>query len=133
MKAKDIINFFKQWRANKNFFSPCSLEDQTLCSAISSSIPILFKHIPKAPIEPTQKGTNIRWKCPTCGKRHKNKKKPNYCSHCGQAIDWTEDRCRIKERVMEVESIDKLLSEAAIRSHPDLTPPRKHNQSENEI
>ena len=30
------------------------------------------------------------WRCPRCGKRYRNSYQLNYCSDCGQAIDWSE-------------------------------------------
>lgn len=30
------------------------------------------------------------WCCPRCGKRYRNSYQWNYCSDCGQAIDWSD-------------------------------------------
>lgn len=30
------------------------------------------------------------WRCPRCGKSHINNSPRNYCSNCGQKIDWSK-------------------------------------------
>lgn len=53
------------------------------------AIDALEKQIPKEPI--TYKGTNGA-DCPCCGARVRGIKEPwgNWCSKCGQKLDWSE-------------------------------------------
>lgn len=52
----------------------------------------LQKQIPKKPTEKYNHGNFvIDWLCPSCGRFHRNDYPLEYCSHCGQAIDWGED------------------------------------------
>lgn len=37
-------------------------------------------------IDGGRRGNRIDWKCPRCGRRYTSFE--NYCSKCGQAIDW---------------------------------------------
>lgn len=37
------------------------------------------------------------WYCPRCGEQHKNLYPLNYCSNCGQRIDWSDYNHHKKE------------------------------------
>lgn len=62
---------------------PCTDSLEILHMAVSA----LSKQIPKKPI--TYKGTN-RADCPLCGATVRGIKEPfgDWCSKCGQALDW---------------------------------------------
>ena len=41
------------------------------------------------------------WICPTCGRTHINNYPLNYCSECGQKIDWSDYKKYLKEGEQE--------------------------------
>lgn len=48
-----------------------------------------------SPMKPKNKNIDedvryTNWYCPRCGEQHRNLYPLNYCSHCGQAIDWSD-------------------------------------------
>ena len=53
----------------------------------------LEKQIPEKPIPADEQ--NIRYSmnyiCPECGKRFSGTGIADYCYHCGQALDWSEE------------------------------------------
>lgn len=50
------------------------------------------KASPKKPIEAdaSEENSYCAWLCPTCGRTHINNYPLNYCSDCGQKIDWSD-------------------------------------------
>lgn len=55
------------------------------------AVAAMRKQIPKKPV--TYTGTN-RADCPVCGETVRGINKPfgNYCSGCGQALDWSDEQ-----------------------------------------
>lgn len=49
------------------------------------------KATPKKPTEAdaSEENSYCAWLCPTCGRTHINNYPLNYCSDCGQKIDWS--------------------------------------------
>lgn len=61
----------------------------TICKdADRIKLEALEKQIPKKPLEDRMIQTGY-WDCPIC--RHLVDMSANYCEHCGQALDWTEE------------------------------------------
>lgn len=50
------------------------------------------KATPKKPTEAdaSEENSYCAWLCPTCGRTHINNYPLNYCSDCGQKIDWSD-------------------------------------------
>lgn len=48
------------------------------------------KEKPKKVIEATAYGTTRASKCPICNKRYSRAHKKEYCSNCGQKLDWKD-------------------------------------------
>lgn len=48
----------------------------------------LEKQIPKKLTDKNETDYCIDWVCPNCEKFHRNETRLNYCSECGQKIDW---------------------------------------------
>lgn len=54
---------------------------------------LIEKATPKKPIlgHADKDLSYYEWNCPTCDEFHMSHVIEKYCSHCGQAIDWSED------------------------------------------
>ena len=67
--------------------------DEKRKTAINNAISALEKQIPKKPIEDGYYGEQCV--CPNCGSNVINEADNdcqfNYCYHCGQALDWSDD------------------------------------------
>ena len=64
--------------------------DRYITYAITLAIEALDKQIPKKPIEPFAFSDDIRaGLCPFCNEGVNEEM--NFCSYCGQAIDWEEN------------------------------------------
>ena len=48
------------------------------------------KQKPMKPAEADDREGCVTWMCPACERVHFTEWKTNYCSECGQKIDWTE-------------------------------------------
>lgn len=60
--------------------------------AIKSGLAALEKQIPKKPNELDIDNSGIcDWTCGTCGRFHRNDFVLNFCSECGQAIEWSDE------------------------------------------
>ena len=53
---------------------------------------LIEKATPKKPTEAdaSEENSYCAWLCPTCGRTHINNYPLNYCSDCGQKIDWSD-------------------------------------------
>lgn len=53
---------------------------------------IIERDKPKKPTEAniSEKNSYCCWLCPTCGRTHINDSPLNYCSDCGQKMDWDD-------------------------------------------
>ena len=62
-------------------------------ASFKTAVEALEKQIPKKPI-PTEE-QDIRYVmnyiCPSCGKHFSGTGIANYCYHCGQALDWSDN------------------------------------------
>ena len=57
------------------------------------------KATPKKPTEAdaSEENSYCAWLCPTCGRTHINNYPLNYCSDCGQKIDWSDYEKYLRE------------------------------------
>lgn len=53
---------------------------------------LVEKATPKKPTEAdvSEQNSYCAWLCPTCGRTHINNYPLNFCSDCGQKIDWSD-------------------------------------------
>lgn len=63
------------------------------------------KATPKKPTEAdaSEENSYCAWLCPTCGRTHINNYPLNYCSDCGQKIDWSDYEKYLREGEQEGE------------------------------
>lgn len=54
----------------------------------------LEKQIPKKPIKSDRQEIRytLTYDCPTCGRQFTGTGFADYCYHCGQALDWGDDK-----------------------------------------
>lgn len=54
----------------------------------------LEKQIPKKPIKSDRQEIRytLEYDCPTCGRSFTGTGFADYCYHCGQALDWSDDK-----------------------------------------
>lgn len=52
---------------------------------------LVDKATPKKPIIIPNNMNLLAYRCPVCVKRTYTNFRKNYCSECGQALDWSED------------------------------------------
>ena len=54
----------------------------------------LEKQIPKKPIKSDRQEIRytLTYDCPTCGRQFTGTGFADYCYHCGQALDWSDDK-----------------------------------------
>ena len=54
----------------------------------------LEKQIPKKPIKSDRQEIRytLEYNCPTCGRSFTGTGFADYCYHCGQALDWGDDK-----------------------------------------
>lgn len=64
---------------------------------------IVKKETPKKPTEAdvSEENSYCAWLCPTCGRTHINNYPLNYCSDCGQKIDWSDYEKYLREGEQE--------------------------------
>ena len=62
--------------------------------AIMLAIEALEKQIPKKPIKSDRQEIRytLEYDCPTCGRSFTGTGFADYCYHCGQALDWSDDK-----------------------------------------
>lgn len=79
-RAKYILTLSEKEKKELNMLEPI----------YKTAVSALEKQIPQKPI--TYKGTNCA-DCPICGARVRGIDKPfgNWCSKCGQALDWRKE------------------------------------------
>lgn len=60
---------------------------------------LIEKATPKKPTEADayEENSYCAWLCPTCGRTHINNYPLNYCSDCGQKIDWSDYEKYLRE------------------------------------
>lgn len=60
---------------------------------------LIEKATPKKPTEAdaSEENSYCAWLCPTCGRTHINNYPLNYCSDCGQKIDWSDYEKYLRE------------------------------------
>lgn len=60
---------------------------------------LVDKDTPKKPTEAdaSEESSYCAWLCPTCGRTHINNYPLNYCSGCGQKIDWSDYEKYLRE------------------------------------
>lgn len=96
MHADKAIQYLNRMMAHcrftDNYGEPVNMDDYFL--AVDTAIDALEKETPKACV--LSSNTVICPSCDSCiGERHVfSVKRPDYCSDCGQALDWTAwERC----------------------------------------
>lgn len=64
---------------------------------------LVDKETPKKPTEAdaSEQNSYCAWLCPTCGRTHINNYPLNYCSDCGQKIDWSDYEKYLREGEQE--------------------------------
>lgn len=62
--------------------------------AIYLAMKALEKQIPKKPIKSDRQEIRytLEYDCPTCGRSFTGTGFADYCYHCGQALDWSDDK-----------------------------------------
>ena len=62
--------------------------------AIMLAIEALEKQIPKKPIKSDRQEIRytLTYDCPTCGRQFTGTGFADFCYHCGQALDWSDDK-----------------------------------------
>ena len=62
--------------------------------AFEVAIEALEKQIPKKPIPAEEQNARyaMKYTCPSCGKHFTGTGIADYCYHCGQALDWSDDK-----------------------------------------
>lgn len=89
MDVKEVID-------NLNYLisGDCTDTQMDYVKEIEFAIEVLERQIPRQP-KPTEK-QNIRYAmnytCPCCKKHFTGTGIANYCYHCGQALDWSDER-----------------------------------------
>lgn len=60
---------------------------------------LIEKATPKKPTEAdvSEENSYCAWLCPICGRTHINNYPLNYCSDCGQKIDWSDYEKYLRE------------------------------------
>lgn len=87
MKTEKIIETIKIAAAEVEWNYPL---DYTI--ALDEAAELLEKQVPKKPFLKTDIETEVGywiWKCPNCGDEWLFRY--NYCSSCGQRLDWSEE------------------------------------------
>ena len=61
--------------------------------AIIMAVKALEKQIPKKPIKSDRQEIRytLTYDCPTCGRQFTGTGFADYCYHCGQALDWSDN------------------------------------------
>ena len=82
--AIQLLKYFPDWNVDDGW-----LTDNEMSALCDVAISALEKQIPKKPV--IYKGTN-RADCPICGMTVRGIAKPfgDFCSKCGQRLDWGE-------------------------------------------
>ena len=84
MTYEEVRNNFIQDLAENAYLSMCSMEEMEIV------IEALDKQIPKKIIRKSKKASLEDIKCPNCQREIDAMNIVNYCTYCGQALDWSE-------------------------------------------
>lgn len=84
MTYEEVRNNFIQDLAENAYLSMCSMEEMKIV------IEALDKQIPKKIIRKSKKASLENIKCPNCQREIDAMNTVNYCTYCGQALDWSE-------------------------------------------
>lgn len=84
MTYEEVRNNFIQDLAENAYLSMCSMEEMKIV------IEALDKQIPKKIIRKSKKASLEDIKCPNCQREIDAMNIVNYCTYCGQALDWSE-------------------------------------------
>lgn len=83
MTYEEVRNNFIQDLAENAYLSMCSMEEMKIV------IKALDKQIPKKIIRKSKKASLEDIKCPNCQREIDAMNIVNYCTYCGQALDWS--------------------------------------------
>lgn len=83
MTYEEVSNNFIQDLAENAYLSMCSMEEMKIV------IKALDKQIPKKIIRKSKKASLEDIKCPNCQREIDAMNIVNYCTYCGQALDWS--------------------------------------------
>ena len=83
MTYEEVRNNFIQDLAENAYLSMCSMEEMKIV------IEALDKQIPKKIIRKSKKASLKDIKCPNCQREIDAMNIVNYCTYCGQALDWS--------------------------------------------
>jgi hypothetical protein len=83
MTYEEVRNNFIQDLAENAYLSMCSMEEMKIV------IEALDKQIPKKIIRKSKKASLEDIKCPNCQREIDAMNIVNYCTYCGQALDWS--------------------------------------------
>lgn len=83
MTYEEVRNNFIQDLAENAYLSMCSMEEMKIV------IEALDKQIPKKIIRKSKKASLENIKCPNCQREIDAMNIVNYCTYCGQALDWS--------------------------------------------
>lgn len=83
MTYEEARNNFIQDLAENAYLSMCSMEEMKIV------IKALDKQIPKKIIRKSKKASLEDIKCPNCQREIDAMNIVNYCTYCGQALDWS--------------------------------------------
>ena len=83
MTYEEVRNNFIQDLAENAYLSMCSTEEMKIV------IEALDKQMPKKIIRKSKKASLEDIKCPNCQRKIDAMNIVNYCTYCGQALDWS--------------------------------------------
>lgn len=83
MTYEEVRNNFIQDLAENAYLNMCSMEEMKIV------IKALDKQIPKKIIRKSKKASLEDIKCPNCQREIDAMNIVNYCTYCGQALDWS--------------------------------------------
>lgn len=83
MTYEEVRNNFIQDLAENAYLNMCSTEEMKIV------IEALDKQIPKKIIRKSKKASLEDIKCPNCQREIDAMNIVNYCTYCGQALDWS--------------------------------------------
>lgn len=82
-EAKNLIDDIT-WKYNGN-----SITNEMICKCRDKCREALEKQIPKKIIRKSKKASLEDIKCPNCQREIDAMNIVNYCTYCGQALDWS--------------------------------------------
>lgn len=85
MTYEEVRNNFIQDLAENAYLNMCSTEEMKIV------IEALDKQIPKKIIRKSKKASLEDIKCPNCQREIDAMNIVNYCTYCGQALDWSDE------------------------------------------